>query len=151
MAQAVNLDVTQWDIEETSRGGPFLEILEYDLFINCVLVQKKIPPFVTLESLSVENRKLSVISDISCDPGENNPIPIYTETTSFSAPAMKVIDNERPLYLCAIDNLPSLLPVEASEDFGQQLLSHLLMLKDNMNDVWQGALRHFHEKCRDIH
>ena len=76
LAQAVNLDVTQWDIEETSRGGPFLEILEYDLFINCVLVQKKIPPFVTLESLSVANRRLSVISDISCDPGEYNPIPI---------------------------------------------------------------------------
>jgi saccharopine dehydrogenase (NAD+, L-lysine-forming) len=146
LAQELGLSVTQWDMKETLPGGPFAEILEHDIYINCVLVQKKIPPFVTADSLVHEDRSLSVICDVSCDPGEYNPIPLYSEATTFSAPIHKVIEGDNPLYLSAIDHLPSLLPVEASEDFGQQLLPHLLSLNGKRSDVWQRALTLFHEK-----
>jgi saccharopine dehydrogenase (NAD+, L-lysine-forming) len=151
LAQALGLEVTLWDMEETARGGPFSEILEHDIFINCVLVQKKIPPFLTMESLSNVKRRLSMITDVSCDPGECNPIPVYTEATSFSAPVVNVVDAEHPLYLCAIDHLPSLLPVESSEDFARQLLPHLLTLNDDMVGVWQHARQLFHEKSSNPH
>lgn len=150
LAQTLELDVTPWDVEETARGGPFAQILKHDVFINCVLVQKKIPPFVTQESLSAPGRQLSVISDVSCDPGEYNPLPIYTEPTSFAQPVFQVMNGEMPLYLIAIDHLPSLLPVEASEDFGQQLLPHLLTLKGEMTAVWERALRIFREKSQSV-
>ena len=110
------MKTTLWDLEETSAGGPFSEILEHDIFINCVLVQKKIPAFVTMESLQLAERRLSMITDISCDPGEYNPIPIYSKTTSFSEPLLRIISGTNLLDLCAIDHLPSLLPVESSED-----------------------------------
>ena len=148
MADALGIPVTRWDIEETAAGGPFQEILRHDLFVNCVLVDKKIQPFVTLESLSKPDRRLSVISDVSCDPGEYNPIPIYSEPTSFSSPSVRIID-QPPLDLIAIDHLPALLPRESSKDFADQLLPHLLTL-NGLTGVWQRALDVFHKKTRRL-
>ena len=51
LVDAIGISVTRWDLEETSGGGPFREILQHDLFVNCVLVEKKIEPFVTMESM----------------------------------------------------------------------------------------------------
>jgi saccharopine dehydrogenase (NAD+, L-lysine forming) len=150
LATALELPVTKWDMEETASGGPFAQILEHDIFINCVLVQKKIPPFLTSDTVNNENRQLSVICDVSCDPGEYNPIPFYSEATTFSAPVHNVTANGKPLQLSAIDHLPSLLPVEASEDFGLQLLPHLLELNEDENAVWQRALALFNEKLKDL-
>jgi saccharopine dehydrogenase (NAD+, L-lysine-forming) len=45
-------DVTLWDIQETAQGGPFLNILEHDIFVNCIYLAHKIPPFLTAEDLS---------------------------------------------------------------------------------------------------
>ena len=148
LADSLGISVTRWDLEETSGGGPFREIRQHDLFVNCVLVEKKIEPFVTMESLSEPGRRLSVISDVSCDPGEYNPIPIYSEPTSFDFPVVRVID-QPPLDLTAIDHLPSLLPVEASKDFADQLLPYLLTL-NGLTGVWERALGLFHEKSSDL-
>lgn len=150
LAEALGLKTTRWDLEETAAGGPFSEILEHDIFINCVLVQKKIPAFVSMESLQLSGRQLSMITDVSCDPGEYNPIPIYSKTTSFSEPLLRIISGAKPLDLCSIDHFPSLLPVESSEDFAGQLLSHLLSLDDKDNRVWQGALELFYEKSKNL-
>jgi saccharopine dehydrogenase (NAD+, L-lysine-forming) len=43
------------------------------------------------------------------------------------------------LDVTAIDNLPSLLPVESSEDFAAQLLPSLLTLQDLEAGVWGRA------------
>ncbi|MEM7208796.1 MAG: saccharopine dehydrogenase [Pseudomonadota bacterium] len=140
LAAAMGLPITRWDIEETVVGGPFEQILAHDIFINCVLVNSPIPPFVTREMLTAQNRQLSVVSDVSCDPyGDYNPIPIYTECTNFEQPAERLIESDNPLDLVAIDHLPSLLPVESSEDFSRQLLPHLLHLEESTNPVWDGA------------
>lgn len=148
LAQRLGLEATLWDIEETARGGPFDEILAHDLFVNCVLVKHRIAPFVTMETLSGE-RQLSVISDVSCDPGEYNPVPVYTEATTFSQPTVRVISSP-PLDVTAIDHLPSMLPVEATRDFGDQLLPHLLELGTDRTGVWQRAREVFDEKTREL-
>lgn len=53
---------------ESSTGGPFKEIVEeVDIFINCIYLSSKIPPFVNIESLTSPNRTLSVVCDVSAD------------------------------------------------------------------------------------
>ena len=151
LAKTLSLETTEWDIAETKAGGPFDAILEYDIFVNCVLVFSKIPPFITPESINKPVRRLSVVSDVSCDPyGELNPIPIYDTVTSFKAPTLRIIDGNRPLDLNAIDNLPSLLPSEASEDFASQLLPSLLQLDNPNSGVWARALAVFNRKILEL-
>lgn len=119
--------LTLWDLAETAKGGPFVEILGHDIFVNCVLVQGGMRPFLNRETLRMP-RTLSVISDVSCDPSSpNNPIPVYDRVTTFADPVIR-LDAEKLLDLTAIDHLPSLLPRESSEDFSGQLLPHLLTL-----------------------
>ena len=38
-------NIIQWDLDETAKGGPFDEILDVDIFINCIYLSSKIPPF----------------------------------------------------------------------------------------------------------
>ena len=151
LTEVVGADLIRWDIEETRKGGPFAEILDVDVLVNCVFVQDAIPPFLTTELLQQEKRRLSVISDVSCDPyGEYNPLPIYTQCTGFDNPTLRLIDGDHPLDLISIDHLPSLLPVEASEDFCHQLAPHLLQLDDLSQGVWARAYRVFEEKTREL-
>ncbi len=73
--------ILKWDLEETKGGGPFKEVVESDIFINCIYLSKKIPPFVTIDTLRSPDRKLSVVCDVSADatnpltPGESGLIP----------------------------------------------------------------------------
>ena len=150
LADALGLPVTRWDLEETAKGGPFDEILAHELFINCVLVDRRIPPFTDLHHLSTPYRKLTVISDVSCDPGEFNPVPVYTAPTTFASPTIRIIDATTPLDLTAIDHLPSLLPVEASDNFGRQLLPYLMQLNDGLTGVWHRANKVFQDKTRQL-
>jgi saccharopine dehydrogenase (NAD+, L-lysine-forming) len=76
---------------ETARGGPFDEILDVDIFVNCIYLSKEIAPFLTTDMLKKENRNLSVVVDVSCDTTNPfNPIPVYKSTTTFSEPELKV-------------------------------------------------------------
>jgi saccharopine dehydrogenase (NAD+, L-lysine-forming) len=146
----LDVDVTLWDLEETRDGGPFEEILEHDLFVNCVFLSRPIPPFLTPEFLN-RSRCLSIICDVSCDPsGDLNPLPIYKNCTTFADPLQRVADGEPPLDLIAIDHLPSLLPKESSEDFSGQLLPYLLQLNAPDEGVWAGAQRKYEQTLQEL-
>ena len=84
-------------------------------------------------------RKLTVIGDIACDPTSDfSPIKVYDRATDWEAPALRV--SEAPvLDVTAIDNLPSLMPVESSQDYAAQLLPSLLTLHDLGHGVWGRA------------
>jgi hypothetical protein len=149
LCEQVGIQATKWDLAETERGGPFVEALQHDLLLNCVFVQQSVPPFVTREMLAEPGRRLSLICDVSCDPyGEYNPLPIYDRCTTFDDPALRLIEGDRPLDLVAIDHLPSLLPIESSEDFCGQLMPHLLQLQNPAQGVWQRALDLFLKKSQ---
>lgn len=144
LAKDLGLSTTEWDIEETKVGGPFKAINDHHIFVNCVLVNKDLPPFVNTASLSDENRTLSVIADVSCDPyGSYNPLPVYSSCTTFDSPCIKVEAAGPKLELIAIDHLPSLLPKESSEDYGEQLFPHIASLASEATVVWHNALQHF--------
>ncbi len=150
LAKALALEIVEWDLAETKKGGPFEEIIQADIFINCVLINQDLPPFVTKDLLNQEARKLSVIVDVSCDPyGSYNPLPIYQQCTTFKAPCLR-IEHTKTLDLIAIDHLPSLLPKESSEDYGAQLLTHLLTLNDKSQGVWPSALALFNSKIKHL-
>lgn len=136
--------VTKWDMAETAHGGPFPEILDHDIFLNCILARPGTPVFVPA-SAKAAPRTLGVIGDISCDPDSDfSPIKVYDRTTSWEAPALRVHDAP-PLDVTAIDNLPSLLPRESSADFAAQLLPSLLTLGDMGTGVWGRARAIFDE------
>lgn len=121
----MNAAVTAWDMDETAHGGPFPEILQHALFINCILAGPDTPPFVRPDA-PASDRALRVIGDVACDPDSAfNPVQVYERTTTWDAPALRVHDTP-PLDVMAIDNLPSMLPLESSEDYAAQLLPTLL-------------------------
>jgi len=134
----MGVPVTKWDMAETAHGGPFPEILAHDLFFNCILARPGTPVFVP-KSACTAPRRLSVIGDIACDPSSDfSPIKVYDRTTTWDAPALRV-HAAPPLDVTAIDNLPSMLPVESSEDYAGQLLPALLTLGDLESGVWGRA------------
>ncbi|KAK0733575.1 hypothetical protein B0T26DRAFT_745609 [Lasiosphaeria miniovina] len=135
--------IVKWDMAETAIGGPFKEITDSDIFVNCIYLTSKIPNFVNLESLQVPDRKLSVVCDVSADTTSPfTPVPIYTVATTFNKPTVPVdgLKSGPALSVISIDHLPSLLPREASEAFSHDLLPHLLTLNDRQNSpVWTRA------------
>jgi len=137
LCKAIGVATTKWDMAETAHGGPFPEIMTHPLFFNCVLAGPGTPVFVPADALT-KSRALSVIADIACDPDSDfSPIKVYDRATSWDAPALRVA--QAPLLdVTAIDNLPSLLPLESSEDFAEQLLP-ILQTLDTNGDVWQRA------------
>ncbi len=141
---SVALPVERWDVEETAPGGPFPALLEHDLLVNSVLVSGEIPPFLTAREIGRTNRRLSVIADVSCDPGNpGNPLPIYDRVTTFEDPVLRVIDAVNPLDIIAVDHLPSLLPRESSIDFSGQLTPWIARLAE-WPTPWSRCEDHFH-------
>lgn len=138
LCQAMGVATTKWDMAETASGGPFPEVLTHAIFLNCILARPGTPVFVP-ESAKIAGRRLSVIGDIACDPDSDfSPIKVYDRTTTWDAPALRVHD-QPVLDVTAIDNLPSMLPAESSEDFAHQLLPHLLTLGALSEGVWGRA------------
>lgn len=148
LCEAMGVKVTKWDMAETATGGPFPEILDHDLFLNCIFARPGTPVFVPRDALTAD-RKLSAIGDVACDPDSDyNPVPVYDRATSWDAPALRVADTP-VLDVMAIDNLPSMLPVESSEDYAAQLLPSLLALGDLDAGVWGRADATFKEHTAD--
>ncbi|KAJ8654418.1 hypothetical protein O0I10_009859 [Lichtheimia ornata] len=141
-------NIIKWDINETKGGGPFPQILEADIFVNCIYLTAKIPPFITREMLDGP-RNLSVVCDVSCDTtNPNNPIPIYSINTTFKEPAVAVeTSNPLPMEVCSIDHLPTLLPRESSDMFSHDLLPTMRELATRSESrVWNDAEKLFREK-----
>jgi len=106
--------------------------------VNCIYLFSKIPPFITKEVLETPDRKLSVIVDVSCDAtNPHNPVPVYTEVTSFLKPTTRIINGQNPIDVIAIDHLPSLVPAESSKEFDDTLIEHLLQFPSS--PVWTRA------------
>jgi len=92
------------------------------------------PKFPKLFSLNQINKfkNLKIIGDITCDI--NGSIPTTIRSTSIAKPYYSFdINSMEEINLCnkgiavmAVDNLPSELPREASEEFGNSIISEVL-------------------------
>jgi saccharopine dehydrogenase (NAD+, L-lysine-forming) len=149
LCTAMGVPVTRWDMAETASGGPFPEVLEHEIFLNCILARPGCPVFVPA-SATTAKRALTVIGDIACDPTSDfSPVKVYDRATDWAGPALRVHDDP-PLDVTAIDNLPSLLPVESSQDYAAQLLPSLLTLGDLEGGVWGRAQAEFLRHTKDL-
>jgi saccharopine dehydrogenase (NAD+, L-lysine-forming) len=145
----LDVPATLWDMAETAHGGPFPEVLQHEIFLNCILARPGCPVFVPA-SATTSPRRLTVIGDIACDPTSDfSPIKVYDRATSWEEPVTRSHDAP-PLDVMAIDNLPSLLPAESSEDFAAQLLPSLLTLGRLDAGVWGRARAVFDQNITRI-
>lgn len=157
LAQKVGIpeeNLIKWDMAETARGGPFKEIAQADVFINCIYLSKPIAPFINYNLLNNKKRRLRTVVDVSADTtNPYNPIPIYNIATVFNKPTVTVPTKIGPkLSVISIDHLPSLLPREASEFFAQDLLPSLEELpKRNVSPVWVKAEKLFDKHCARVY
>ncbi|WP_369194935.1 saccharopine dehydrogenase [Streptomyces djakartensis] len=142
---AAGTDPTCWDLAET-RDLDRPALLRHDVMVNAVLATTPVPPFVREQDLDDPGRRLRTLCDVTCDVGSPlNVLPVYDETTDWDAPARRLRDTP-PLDLIAIDNLPSLLPLESSTDFSAALLPHLLDF--GVSGPWGRCLDRFRRAVR---
>jgi len=137
---------TEWDVAETADlDRPAL--LRHDVLVNAVLSTAPIPPFVTSADLDNPDRLLRVLSDVTCDvTSECNVLPVNDALTSWEAPTRELRGGARPVDVIAIDNLPSLLPVEAGLSFSADLAPHLVDLD---SAPWRRATALFHSAVKE--
>ncbi|WP_136440070.1 saccharopine dehydrogenase [Pacificoceanicola onchidii] len=144
LCEALNIPVTKWDMAETAHGGPFPEVLEHAMFFNCILAAPGCPVFVPAEAKEAK-RALRVIGDIACDPQSDfSPVKVYDLETNWQTPVTRAA-SDPVLDVMAIDNLPSLLPLESSIDFAGQMLPWLETLDQIDAGVWGRAKAIFDE------
>jgi len=138
--------VTQWDKEETVELDR-KALLGHDLLVNCVLMTGPGLRLIGPGDLASPDMKIKTISDVSCDPlSDYNPLPVYGAPTGWQKPFIVIGTNadREAIELTAIDNLPSLIPRESSEDFSAQFLPCLLRF--DQGEEWQAAKHVFEEK-----
>lgn len=124
------LVAARWDRKESADLGNH-GLLDYDLLVNCVGLREPAPPFLERDAVDA-SRRLSVVSDVTCDvTSDKNMIRVNDAVTTWDQPVRSVgREHGRPLDVIAIDNLPSLLPREASIGFSEELTAQLLGLAD---------------------
>lgn len=135
---------TCWGLEDTETLDR-AALLGHDILVNAVLVTEPQSPLLTSADLEDPGRRLTAISDVTCDvTSACNMLPINDRTTSWTAPTRRLRERLRPLDIIAIDNLPALLPQEASIAFSADLLPHLASL--GSSEPWQRCQRTFHRE-----
>ncbi|GAA3053160.1 hypothetical protein GCM10020000_38610 [Streptomyces olivoverticillatus] len=134
------IEPTCWDLAET-RNLDKAALLAHDLLVNTVLTTRPVPPFLTGADLDDPARRLSVVCDVTCDvTSDCNVLPVYDDVTDWERPVRRLREGDVPVDLIAIDNLPSLLPAEASRAFSAELLPQLLELD---GPAWERCLNDF--------
>lgn len=139
---------TCWDVAETvvvDRRG----LLNHDILVNTVGVHAPKPALLRWADLDYPKRRLRLIVDVTCDIGSAyNLLPLHERTTTWEEPVLSLISSEHSglaLEVIAVDNLPSLIPVESSTEFSGDLLPHLMTVAEGT--IWQRGLRAFELAC----
>ncbi|MGW5478093.1 saccharopine dehydrogenase [Streptomyces sp. NPDC004008] len=142
--ETAGIEPVRWDLAET-RALDRDALLDHDILVNTVLVTRPVRPFLTPEDLDAPGRRLSVVVDVTCDVGSDcNVLPIYDAVTDWTHPVRRLREGDCPLDLIALDNLPSLLPTEASRSFSAELWPHLPDLGAD-SSPWSRCLHLFGE------
>ncbi len=115
-----------------------------DMYIPCHYWSADADFIFTREDLKVDNLRLSVVADISCDV--DGPVACTIRSSVIADPIYgydpiteKEVDfrNENAIAVMAVDNLPCELPLDASEHFGNELIMEVFpaLVKEDSDDV----------------
>ena len=106
-------------------------LFDTDMFIACHYWDPKFPKLFSQKEIS-KFKNLKIIGDVTCDI--NGSVPTTIRSTSIAKPyysintdSMKEIElGNKGIAVMAVDNLPSELPRDASEEFGSGVISEIL-------------------------
>ncbi len=100
------------------------------MLVNTIFTTAPIDSFVRVEDVTNPARRLPTISDVTCDiTSPCGALPVIQSATSWSDPVQR-LHADPPLDVIAIDNLPSMLPVESSIAFSVALSPLLAQLAE---------------------
>ena len=117
-----------------------------DMFIAGHYYDKNAPNLITLEDVNLDDFKIKLIADISCDI--NGPIVCTIRSSTIKDPiygydpiSNKEVDYNQAgaITVMAVDNLPCELPRDASESFGEMFITDVL--PSFFNDDKDGVLQ----------
>lgn len=106
-----------------------------DVMINGIYWDKRIPVFFTKEQMKEKDFRIRIISDITCDIAPESSVPSTIKPSTILQPYYGYNQNSgeitepfsgHSIDIMAIDNLPNELPRDASEDFGNMLISRII-------------------------
>lgn len=132
-------------------GCPFLEYThEADILMNGIYWEEKIPRYFAKEDIQHPDFKMNVIADVTCDKLGSIPInmgatPIDDPVYGIDKKTFEKVDGfsntNEIIDIMTVDNLPSELPKNASEHFGNVLSQHIIpeILKANRSTILQNA------------
>jgi alanine dehydrogenase len=104
-----------------------------DMYIACHYWDANAPFVFSREDIKADSFKLKIVADISCDI--DGPVASTLRPSSIDEPLYgydpkteSEVDfmDENAIGVMAVDNLPCELPRDASEDFGNELLTKVL-------------------------
>lgn len=130
-----------------STFKPFTKVC--DLMINGVYWDNKAPAFFTLEDMRSPDFSIQAVADVTCDIAPVSSIPSTIRASTIADPIFgfdpvkeQEVEPHSPnaVDMMTIDNLPSELPRDASEAFGQMFIERVLPeLLDPKSEVIERA------------
>ncbi len=104
-----------------------------DVYITAHFHANEAPKILTREMLQANDCKIKVVADISCDVDGSISCTLRSSTIDepfygYLPSENKEVDIFHPaaIVVMAVDNLPSELPKDASEGFGEMLMEHVI-------------------------
>jgi len=104
-----------------------------DMYIPCHYWSDKAAYILTKDDLKREGLRISVVADISCDidgpiASTIRPSKIKDPIYGYDPISEKEVNflDDGAIAVMAVDNLPCELPKDASEDFGNDLIKHII-------------------------
>jgi len=130
-------DLFLYPHEYRSKMKNFL--FDTDVLICGHYWDSRFPKFFSSNQIN-KFKKLKIIGDITCDI--NGAIPTTIRSTSIAKPYYSIDINtmkeiklgNKGIAIMAVDNLPSELPIDSSEEFGNSLISEVLPYLINKDD-----------------
>ncbi|MEJ6777810.1 MAG: NAD(P)-dependent oxidoreductase [Crocinitomicaceae bacterium] len=120
-----------------------------DMYIPCHYWSNKADYIITREDLKTDDVRLSVVADISCDIDcavacTIRPSKIADPIYGYDPITESEVDfkSKGVIAVMAVDNLPCELPLDASEDFGRELIKEVfpsLILDDKDLIIARGS------------
>ena len=106
-------------------------LFDTDIFFACHYWDPRFPKIFSFKEIK-KFKNLWIIGDITCDI--NGSVPTTIRSTSIAEPYYSIdVDtfkevsiDKKGIAVMAVDNLPSELPRESSEDFGNGIISEVL-------------------------
>ena len=122
-------------------------LINHNIIINCIKLESDFNKIFISNKNLINFKNLSIISDISCDVfAINNPINLNYYLTTFEKPIYKFNEN---IDIICIDNLPSLLPIDSSNEFSNKLTELILMI-NNDNIIWNNLEILYYKKINNL-